>query len=71
VAGLAAPEPAACISGRILRGVSVPTDCPAYGERCTPGRPLGAPMVSAEGTCAAYHAAGRRAAARVPERSQR
>ncbi|WP_432825967.1 hydrogenase formation protein HypD [Dactylosporangium sp. CA-092794] len=48
-----------CIAGDILRGTRVPTDCAAYGTRCTPRSPLGAPMVSAEGTCAAFHAAGR------------
>jgi hydrogenase expression/formation protein HypD len=59
VESLDPPEPAECISGHILRGVRLPTDCPAYGTRCTPRSPLGAPMVSAEGTCAAFHAAGR------------
>jgi hydrogenase expression/formation protein HypD len=44
-----------CISGSILRGVSKPPDCPAFATRCTPARPLGAPMVSAEGACRAYH----------------
>jgi hydrogenase expression/formation protein HypD len=43
-----------CISGRVLRGVSRPADCPAFGGRCTPEHPLGAPMVSTEGACAAY-----------------
>ncbi|UKD57451.1 hydrogenase formation protein HypD [Amycolatopsis sp. FU40] len=49
-----------CIAGQILRGTAAPTDCSAYGTRCTPLSPLGAPMVSAEGTCAAFHHAGRR-----------
>ncbi|HVT74770.1 MAG TPA: hydrogenase formation protein HypD [Lacunisphaera sp.] len=44
-----------CISGEIMRGVKKPHDCPAFGTRCTPERPLGAPMVSSEGACAAYH----------------
>ncbi|WP_062992234.1 hydrogenase formation protein HypD [Nocardia anaemiae] len=48
-----------CIAGAILRGTALPTDCPAYGIRCTPRNPLGAPMVSAEGTCAAFYNAGR------------
>ncbi|MFL6112671.1 MAG: hydrogenase formation protein HypD [Catenulispora sp.] len=51
-----------CIAGQILIGQKVPTDCPAYGTRCTPRHPLGAPMVSSEGTCAAFHSAGRTAA---------
>jgi len=44
-----------CISGSILRGLALPRDCPAFGTDCTPQRPLGAPMVSSEGACAAYH----------------
>jgi len=52
-------ENAACIAGDILRGVKLPTDCAAYGSSCTPRTPLGAPMVSSEGTCAAFHNAGR------------
>jgi hydrogenase expression/formation protein HypD len=46
---------AVCIAGRILQGRALPADCPAFGSACTPERPLGAPMVSAEGACAAYH----------------
>ena len=52
-------EPEACISGKILRGIAKPHDCPAFGNICTPQRPLGATMVSAEGACAAYYAYGR------------
>lgn len=44
-----------CISGEIMRGVKKPHHCPAFGTRCTPEHPLGAPMVSSEGACAAYH----------------
>jgi hydrogenase expression/formation protein HypD len=44
-----------CQSGLILRGVIKPNECPAFGTRCTPERPLGAPMVSSEGACAAYY----------------
>ena len=44
-----------CISGAILRGRATPPDCPAFGGACTPERPLGAPMVSSEGACAAYY----------------
>ncbi len=62
VTGLRSAEHPECIAGAILTGASEPTDCAAYGTRCTPRTPLGAPMVSAEGTCAAYFAAGRRAA---------
>jgi hydrogenase expression/formation protein HypD len=44
-----------CISGLVLRGVRKPPDCPAFGTRCTPERPLGVTMVSSEGACAAYY----------------
>jgi len=48
-------EPAECISAQVLKGLKKPTDCPAFAMRCTPENPLGAPMVSAEGACAAYY----------------
>jgi len=48
-------EPAACRAGEVLRGALRPSDCAAFGAECTPEHPLGAPMVSAEGACAAYH----------------
>ena len=65
VGDLTSDEPAECISGQILRGVKKPSDCPAFGERCTPESPLGATMVSSEGACAAYHAYGRVPVARL------
>ncbi len=55
------PAPAAsqadseCVSGLVLQGVLKPHECPAFATRCTPERPLGAPMVSSEGACAAYY----------------
>lgn len=52
---ITAEEPAECISALVLQGLKKPTDCPAFGTRCTPEKPLGAPMVSAEGACAAYY----------------
>lgn len=52
--GTTAEEPAVCIAGEILRGLRKPPTCPAFGTTCTPDRPLGAPMVSSEGACAAY-----------------
>lgn len=48
-------ENAVCISGEILQGQKKPFDCPAFGKTCTPDLPLGAPMVSTEGACAAYY----------------
>jgi hydrogenase expression/formation protein HypD len=53
--GIRAEEPAACRAGDVLRGRIKPAECPAFGGACTPERPLGAPMVSTEGACAAYH----------------
>lgn len=44
-----------CIAGEILRGVKKPNQCGAFGKKCTPIHPLGAPMVSSEGACAAYY----------------
>jgi hydrogenase expression/formation protein HypD len=52
---ITADEPAECISAQVLQGLKKPTDCPAFAIRCTPENPLGAPMVSAEGACAAYY----------------
>ena len=44
-----------CIAGTILKGMKKPKDCPNFGTKCTPEHPLGAPMVSSEGACAAYY----------------
>lgn len=44
-----------CIAGEILQGMKKPPECTVYGKQCTPQSPLGAPMVSAEGACAAYY----------------
>jgi hydrogenase expression/formation protein HypD len=55
LASITAEEPAECIAAKVLQGLKKPTDCPAFGMRCTPHNPLGAPMVSSEGACAAYY----------------
>jgi hydrogenase expression/formation protein HypD len=55
LASITAEEPAECISAKVLQGLKKPTECPAFGMRCTPHNPLGAPMVSSEGACAAYY----------------
>ena len=60
VGGITAVESPDCIAGQILTGLKKPHECSAYGTRCTPERPLGAPMVSTEGACAAYHRYGRK-----------
>jgi hydrogenase expression/formation protein HypD len=56
---LSVDEPAECRAGDVLRGKLKPFECPAFGTLCTPSRPLGAPMVSSEGACAAYFNYGR------------
>jgi hydrogenase expression/formation protein HypD len=48
-----------CKAGEVLRGILKPHQCPVFATQCTPFTPLGAPMVSAEGACAAYYAYNR------------
>ena len=55
VSDLKVTEPADCRAGDVLTGRLKPPQCPAFGTRCTPERPLGAPMVSTEGACSAYY----------------
>ena len=50
-----APENKDCIAGDIMKGIKKPKECPQFGKGCTPQNPLGAPMVSSEGACAAYY----------------
>ncbi|MBL7796272.1 MAG: hydrogenase formation protein HypD [Saprospiraceae bacterium] len=50
-----APESSECIAGLVLKGIKKPFECPQFGKKCTPSNPLGAPMVSSEGACAAYY----------------
>jgi hydrogenase expression/formation protein HypD len=47
--------PKGCSCGEVLRGIKIPTDCPLFGKKCTPENPVGACMVSTEGSCAAYY----------------
>lgn len=49
-----AEESGECIAGLVLQGIRKPHECPAFSTKCTPESPLGAPMVSGEGACAAY-----------------
>jgi len=51
----ASTEPKGCICGQILRGLKTPVDCQLFGKKCTPSDPVGACMVSGEGTCATYY----------------
>jgi hydrogenase expression/formation protein HypD len=50
-----AEETNGCISGAIMKGLKKPVQCPHFGGNCRPEHPLGAPMVSSEGACAAYY----------------
>ena len=50
-----AEENPACLAGDIMKGIIKPFQCPEFGKKCTPQNPLGAPMVSSEGACAAYY----------------
>ncbi len=50
-----APENEECIAGAIMKGLKKPFECPNFGNKCKPENPLGAPMVSSEGACAAYY----------------
>ena len=47
-------EPKACRCGDVLKGMKLPPECPLFGKVCTPEKPVGACMVSTEGSCAAY-----------------
>jgi hydrogenase expression/formation protein HypD len=60
LSGAQDPEPTLCRAGDVLQGLLKPTQCPCFGVDCTPESPLGAPMVSSEGACAAYFRSGRR-----------
>lgn len=44
-----------CIAGDIMKGNKQAADCPYFGIACNPEHPVGAPMVSSEGVCAAYY----------------
>jgi len=50
-----AEENAECLAGEVMKGIKKPYQCPHFGTKCTPQNPLGAPMVSSEGACAAYY----------------
>jgi hydrogenase expression/formation protein HypD len=54
VAAIHTQESSMCIAGQVMQGFKKPHDCSAFGVQCTPEHPLGAPMVSSEGACAAY-----------------
>jgi hydrogenase expression/formation protein HypD len=71
VEGITAEESPLCIAGQVLQGLKKPHECTAFGTRCTPEKPLGAPMVSSEGACAAYYHFGRYRTAPVSQQTLR
>ena len=50
-----------CICGEILKGIKTPADCPLFNKVCTPSDPIGACMVSGEGSCATWYRYAREA----------
>jgi hydrogenase expression/formation protein HypD len=56
--GEAGPLTEACVCGEIMSGEAQPDDCDLFGEECTPTDPVGACMVSSEGTCRIWHEYG-------------
>ena len=55
VPGVRVTDPRAAQCGEVLKGVLKPAQCKLFGKECTPEHPIGALMVSTEGSCAAYH----------------
>lgn len=55
VGDIRAEESTLCSAGLVLQGLKKPHECSAFGKQCIPEHPLGAPMVSSEGACAAYY----------------
>ncbi len=51
-------EPKGCICGEVLKGTKTPLECNLFGKACTPSNPVGACMVSSEGSCQAYYRYG-------------
>jgi hydrogenase expression/formation protein HypD len=55
IPGIRVTDPKAAQCGEVLKGVLKPNQCKLFGRECTPEHPVGALMVSSEGSCAAYH----------------
>ena len=55
VGAIRSEESRSCIAGSVLQGLKKPPECPSFRTTCTPEHPMGAPMVSTEGACAAYY----------------
>jgi hydrogenase expression/formation protein HypD len=67
VPGVRVTDPKAAQCGEVLKGVLKPVQCKLFGKECTPEHPVGALMVSSEGSCAAYYSYQHR---KTPELSQ-
>jgi hydrogenase expression/formation protein HypD len=65
VPGIRVTDPKAAQCGEVLKGVLQPAQCKLFGKECTPEHPVGALMVSSEGSCAAYYSYEHRKTARV------
>ncbi|HUA83087.1 MAG TPA: hydrogenase formation protein HypD [Bryobacteraceae bacterium] len=63
VPGIRVTDPKAAQCGEVLKGVLQPAQCKLFGKECTPEHPIGALMVSSEGSCAAYYTFEHRQAA--------
>ena len=59
LAAIHTQESPLCIAGQVMQGLKKPHECSAFGNQCIPEHPLGAPMVSSEGACAAYYHYGK------------
>src|SRR5271168_4611560 len=55
VPGIRVTDPKAAQCGEVLKGVLKPSQCKLFGRECTPEQPIGALMVSSEGSCAAHY----------------
>ena len=55
VPGVRVTDPKAAQCGEVLKGVLKPSQCKLFGRECTPEQPVGALMVSSEGSCAAHY----------------
>ena len=67
VPGVRVTDPKAAQCGEVLKGVLKPVQCKLFGRECTPEHPIGALMVSSEGSCAAYYNYRHRQEALTPQ----
>jgi hydrogenase expression/formation protein HypD len=69
VPGIRVTDPKAAQCGEVLKGVLKPVQCKLFGKECTPEHPIGALMVSSEGSCAAYYSYQHRKASQLVQMS--